>query len=480
METMNDSKNVQLGFSEPIENPSDAHFVAHNSPKWIDWDGGKIGGKPSWLNPRDIPKTAPLRCSVCQRRNIKTGCEDVEATPLRFLLQIYSPADSETGNEEAFHRSLYVFCCPHPICSSLENAHESVVVLRGQLPKENEFYPIECDDDDDEEEQDVMWKNHKSDEWGVNLCAICGQRATGRCPASKQWFCCKTHQRFYHKALKKAKDCHEKIDLSNYIYQESELVVEEEPMEQSGEEANVEVDEINKSSMFADTVDKSDELLEQTDLNEMTGSGAEGTSDPWTLEFYTRIGRANGNVKSQCLRYCRWPLDDRNDDSDDLTGSNGPLWISTVDKVASEKDVPCCEYCGAKRRFEFQIMPQMMHYLRQNDHCKNSSGDANDVARSQSTLTQEGKTALLAAADIVNKAKEQGTESDLPEGFQRKQEELVNKFKATIFDNEKKEEQLDFGTIAVFTCTASCSQSRLDEQYGCYRKEFAWRQKPLD
>lgn len=477
MINLNDCPPVQLGFSEPIENPSDANVVAHNSPKWIDWDGGKIGGKPSWLNPRDIPQNAPLRCTVCQRRNVESGAEDVEATPLRFLLQIYSPADSETGNKNAFHRSLYVFCCPHPLCSSLENVHESVVVLRGQVPKENEFYPVECDENEDEEENEI-WKNHKSEEWGVNLCVICGQRASGRCPAVKQWFCCKTHQRYYHKALKKAKGCHENTDLSNCIYQESELVVEEEPMEQSDKESNVEVDDINKSSMFADTVDKSDELLEQSDLNEIAGSGAEGTSDPWTLEFYTRIGRANGDVKSQCLRYCRWP-DNRNDDSDDLTGNNGPLWISSVDKIASDEDVPCCEYCGAKRRFEFQIMPQIMHYLR-NDPGNSNGVEAKDTARAQSTLTQEGTSALLAAADIVTKAKEQGTESELPEGFQKKQEELVNKYKAAIFENEKKDEQLDFGTIAIFTCTESCGQSELDEQYGSYRKEFAWRQKPLD
>lgn len=456
--------------------PSLSHIIpqSHNSPKWIDWDGGKIGGKPSWLNPKDIPQNAPLRCTVCQKRNIESGCEDVEATPLRFLLQIYSPADSETRNEDAFHRSLYVFCCPHPLCSSLENVHESVVVLRGQLPKESEFYPIECDDDEGEEDKEELWGKHKSEEWGVNLCTICGQRASGRCPTVKQWFCCKTHQRYYHKALKKANGCHENVDVSNYIYQESELVVEEEPMEQSGSESNVDdVDEINKSSIFADTVDKSDELLEQSDLNEITGSGAEGTSDPWTLEFYTRIGRANGDVKSQCLRYCRWP-DDRNDDGDDLAGTNGPLWISSDDKIVSDDDVPCCEYCGAKRRFEFQIMPQIMHYLR------DSSAEVKDVSRGQSTLTQEGKTALLAAADIVNKAKEQGTESELPEGFQRKQEELVNKFKAAIFDDERKGDQLDFGTITIFTCTESCASSKLDELYGCYRKEFAWRQKPLD
>jgi len=193
-------------------------YCSHNSPKWSEWDGGKIGGAPSWINPKDIPQSGSLRCDVCKRRNVEAGNQNKEGTILRFITQIYSPADSETGNDDAFHRSLYVFCCPHPLCSSSENANDSVVVLRGQLPKENAFYPNNCETIVDE-----SWKKHKSEEWNVNRCIICGQRASGKCPIAEQWFCCKDHQRDYHKALKKAKGTTQDLDLKPYIYKESEL-----------------------------------------------------------------------------------------------------------------------------------------------------------------------------------------------------------------------------------------------------------------
>ena len=459
---------VQLGFSEPISDPSDAEGMAHNSPNWTEWDGGKIGGAPSWLNPKDLPITAPLRCAVCARRNAEAGEIDKEGTLLRFMTQIYSPADSATGNENAFHRSLYVFCCPHPICSSAENAHESVVVLRGQLPKVNEFYPAKCDGEDEE-----SWDKHKSASWDVKLCILCGQRASGRCPIANQSFCCKYHQRDYHQAMKKNTDEDQEVDLSPYVYAESELVVEEEPSEtQNGDGHDAEgklADEINKASMFAHACDESDELLEQSDLNEMSGTDT-GTSDNTTLEFYTRIGRADGDLKSQCLRYCRWP--DTQASDDDLESSNGPLWISSTHRPTVDEDIPHCEYCGAKRKFEFQVMPQMVSFI------KGNTDDNKDAQKG--VMSEEKKRALLDASDIVDQAKEEGTESNLPQGFQKRQEELKEKFKAALLQDGKKDEALDFGTIAVFSCTASCGGNETDGPLGAYRQEFAWRQKPLE
>ena len=463
---VNSTKTLQLCSCTHFSDLTFLLYCSHNSPKWSEWDGGKIGGAPSWINPKDIPQSGSLRCDVCKRRNVEAGNQNKEGTILRFITQIYSPADSETGNDDAFHRSLYVFCCPHPLCSSSENANDSVVVLRGQLPKENAFYPNNCETIVDE-----SWKKHKSEEWNVNRCIICGQRASGKCPIAEQWFCCKDHQRDYHKALKKAKGTTQDLDLKPYIYKESELVVEEEPMEEKGEYSNSEndFDEINKDSLFKDGEgDKSDELLEQNDLNEMTGAGA-GTIDPTTLEFYVRIGRANGDLKSQCLRYCRWP--DADADDCDQEHSSGPLWISSEHRPNLESDIPPCQYCGADRMFEFQVMPQMVTFL-------NSSTGNEETDRS---LTEERKRALLAATDIVDQSREEGKEIDLPSGFQERQEELVDKFKASLLQDGKKDEALDFGTIAIFSCTASCKGKNNDEDIlGGYRKEFAWRQKPLE
>lgn len=49
-----------------------------------------------WLNPRDLPAPQDMRCGEC-------------SLPLSFLVQLYCPLDHE---DDAFHRCLYVFCCP--------------------------------------------------------------------------------------------------------------------------------------------------------------------------------------------------------------------------------------------------------------------------------------------------------------------------------------------------------------------------------
>ncbi|XP_010002533.1 PREDICTED: programmed cell death protein 2 [Chaetura pelagica] len=50
----------------------------------------------------------------------------------------------------------------------------------------------------------------------------------------------------------------------------------------------------------------------------------------------------------QIIRYCR--------------GGKGPIWVSG-ENIPEEKDIPNC-LCGAKRIFEFQIMPQLLNHLQ--------------------------------------------------------------------------------------------------------------------
>ncbi|CAN0256705.1 unnamed protein product, partial [Ectocarpus sp. 12 AP-2014] len=113
---------VQLGTVLPLEG-SLADSVLFKNVDWHDWDGGKAGGWPVWLNPRDLPAPQDMRCGECSQ-------------PLSFLVQLYCPLDHE---DDAFHRCLYVFCCPKASCSK----NSSVKALRCQLPRENDFYPYE-------------------------------------------------------------------------------------------------------------------------------------------------------------------------------------------------------------------------------------------------------------------------------------------------------------------------------------------------
>lgn len=354
---------------------------------------------------------------------------------MQFLAQIYAPADQETKNEHAFHRTLYVFGCPDPVCSSSSEANESIVVLRGQLAKSNPFLPESCQDVDVE-----AWQNAIDPSKTVNVCIICGQFAQGKCPKSGKYFCGKDHQRAYHRALKKRNTSDEDdLNFSSQVYAESELVVEEEPTEdQTGMEGNDQeklAEKLSSASLFGD-IDggEHDENLEQSDLNNITGAG--GTSDQTTIEFYSRIGRGGNGTKEQCLRYSGWSSEKE---------SNEVLWISSNNKPSSEADIPPCQYCGAKRKFEFQLMPQMINFLTRECH----KSEANDP----------------------------GMPRGLPEGFEKRQDDLVkllNSAQGGIAG-------IDWGTIAVYTCSKSCGdcKTQLSNSLGAYREEFAWRQPPL-
>lgn len=63
---------------------------------------GKVGGKPAWLNPVNLPKIESISCKCCKK-----------VMPL--LLQIYCSADLDT----AFHRYIYIYMCPNDACQKV-------------------------------------------------------------------------------------------------------------------------------------------------------------------------------------------------------------------------------------------------------------------------------------------------------------------------------------------------------------------------
>lgn len=90
--------------------------------KWRLWHGGKVGGRPVWLHPKELPSFESVTCSYCSE-------------PLLFLSQIYAPVD-----DTSFHRSLYVFCCRRASCLRRKpGGFGAVRVLRAQLPSNNPF-----------------------------------------------------------------------------------------------------------------------------------------------------------------------------------------------------------------------------------------------------------------------------------------------------------------------------------------------------
>ena len=474
---------VQLGFMSETRN---AMFADAN---WEHWDGGKVGGKPVWLNSVGIPDPADLICRCCK-------------SPLMFLLQIYCPLDDV---DDAFHRALYVFICRRKSC--VDNG--SVRCFRNQLNRRNDFYLFDPKKVDQKDDKRIL-KLPK-------LCALCGCRAPSSCSKCKAVsYCCREHQAADWRNHKQ----HCKIETVSKEYLAASVTSSGLPIAPTDDAKSVsddprvqcifanidtvasnaamtntltfpefdlsisaeiledleKVDALSKSVLEAsiwenasvaevddcsdDEDEKDDAHLTQTDYNTALGNEA---ADTIYTKFMERVRRGGSN---QVLRYMRW---------DDI---EGPLTLSSADvttgpsqiKVSlvgtdcgtliptntdSERikgksgEVGCCQYCGSQRKFEFQIMPQLLHYLRVDKRTKIGNNDNNNNKNYNfpplSTISENKES--LDEEVPVDKLSLTGKDNDF----------LDNNDDITISIENKAEEDIDWGTIDIYTCTSSCS-----------------------
>jgi len=383
------SSGILLGFAEKTDNPLLSPYFP-----------SKIGGKPAWLNLRDIPE-AP-KCKECG---------DV----LSFLLQVYAPRQGE----ETFHRSIYLFCCTKASC--LES-NKSVVAYRSQLKRKNEFYPSFPITDVKVAQREARIEEILSKAKG--LCAVCGVRSPMQCSRCKKVnYCSRAHQLAHWKAgHKQACSCNQKVKstkraniaLEKLVYPEMELIIEDEYIEdiEDAKEnlkfdkekkllSNYEAEVAKMSKADLDKEDKaflSDEKLlkafkgvEANAIREAVMQDANKNKEKKSRKIPNELSkeaREKAEIKEndvdlvfekfqayvkanpdQVLRYrSQWDPEVKKREEKKLS-IDEPLWIC---KHGQAKNVPKCEKCGKDRKFEFQVMPQLLNYLNVDATKKNS------------------------------------------------------------------------------------------------------------
>ncbi len=371
-----------------------------NDGNWSLWDGGIVGGKPSWLDPVNLPSPNTMQCQFCH-------------DPMIFLLQIYCPLDD---NPQAFHRSLYIFCCTKSSCFS----KGAIKCYRCQLPRINHYYAATATDP-------LPNINRNS-----NLCALCGCSATNSCSKCKvTYYCSKLHQKLNWKDHKL--DCDASINDKTIIspdlprtrsqvglYPEYDIDVDSEELD------DYTLDKIDKMVVEANIWDDAmvkevdnedaDKDLTQKDYNQSLGNTSK--VDAVYDKFIDRI-RRGGN--DQVLRYCRWKKESR-------------LFISSVEKRKTNCNF-LCQICGAPKEIEFQVLPQLLYFLNVDAKTKVPSNLECAVAPPTAPPTKE-----------------------------------------EFFKNNKGED-IDFGTIDIYTCTNSCSQVAC--VYSSYIEESVYIQSPV-
>lgn len=114
----------QLGYYLFLNMPIDLGFV-QTCESWrltSRFFPSKVGGKPAWLDLKNIPGKSDLECEYCNDVCI-------------FLCQIYAPYEE---NDDAFHRTIYIFICKNIDCCR-PNQNGNLKVFRSQLSRVNTF-----------------------------------------------------------------------------------------------------------------------------------------------------------------------------------------------------------------------------------------------------------------------------------------------------------------------------------------------------
>jgi pre-rRNA-processing protein TSR4 len=300
---------------------------------------------------------------------------------MRFLLQIYCPADDVEPS--AFHRSIYLFICPKATCVDLGRlvsnsvapvlqSHEvsgrspahslcifycSCVALRCQLPKQNKYYPFDPD----------APSSNSPDLQAIlpNRCNVCSFKGPLTCAACKcAHYCSKQHQKLdwkqhklicLHKQKSAAAEAKPLPVVATYTFPEFGIVISDE-VEGEAEDVHRAADAMKNANVWDDAVteggedEKEDLALKQSDYDQCLGNDSHDTH---YKRFLRRIERGGSG---QILRYYRA--------SDDPNSHHLAVSEADYQKIRCHNFIENCPHCGGERQLEFQVMPQILWYLQ--------------------------------------------------------------------------------------------------------------------
>ncbi|KAG7199397.1 hypothetical protein KM043_014028 [Ampulex compressa] len=302
------------------------HTLSYTDVEPHDWFfPSKVGGKPAWLDLKNIPSKKNLECDYCH-------------DPCIFLCQVYAPYEED---DNAFHRTIYVFICRNPDCCK-SNENGNLKVLRSQLSRVNQYFPAEPPIEEENWRSDIG-----ADKW-VQTCQVCGISAPNHCSKCKNTnYCCRAHQVYDWK------HCHKKscgtnvLEKSTLLFPEYELVIEPEVLEEKDE--SVEAFEEHEMQKYRQLESKGEAgSLQHEDVQDELLSIANTKDDETFLQFRSRIDE----YPDQVLRYEK---------------GGEILYISSANKI---EHIPRCLHCNSERQYEFQIMPQLLNFLDLKDNIK--------------------------------------------------------------------------------------------------------------
>lgn len=295
----------------------------------------KVGGYVDWLAKLSSPPLCPGTCRA----------------PMPLFVQIYAPLDAVNPN--AYHRFLYVFACPSVRCHDRASPY---AVLRYQQPRSSARVPL------------LLCPGRRIGDSQLAqlsalgpLCPVCGHAAPMRCGRCKaQQYCSREHQVKHWKGGHSTK-C---SPVASSPAEEGKQPEKEKgggsveglldgwPSFEICTESEKELLEAAEDSMQQRLRDQKIAIqgAAQALKNEQKGVDVRDEDfeqnkehiDKQTLRFQQRVSVA----PDQVLRY-----------------GHPVMWVHSSNQPLPSM-IPDCANCGSPRRYEYQILPQLLYYLR--------------------------------------------------------------------------------------------------------------------
>ncbi|KAG0600346.1 hypothetical protein M758_11G026300 [Ceratodon purpureus] len=376
----------------------------------------KVGGTPAWLDPLKLPEGESTQCGIC-------------GNPLQFLVQVYAPigVDDAAYREEVFHRSLFLFVCPDMACLQQDQHHQrkkreekpcrSVKVFRSQLARTNRFYSYEPPS----AESEPALK-------GVPVCTWCGTwKATSRCGGCKQVrYCSRTHQLAHWRAGHDSFCRTVQAELAAGNQQSDSTATETLQSSDAGQKMGTRVSETPQQPGIATAA--SDKLWPEMELivgeeEDSSPSGDQGVS----------------NDAQKLL-----------EDYETRRAQNGEEFSATDMQDVEESSLDQQHWAAFQARLA-RAPGQVLRYCR-----------------------------AVGAKPLWPSLQDQPKEGDVPRcqncgGSRMFEFQLLPQLLYYLgVQNEADSDSLDWATIAVYTCAASCNKS--DSSFEGYVEEFPWVQ----
>ncbi|KAF0682592.1 Aste57867_25299 [Aphanomyces stellatus] len=290
--------------------------------------------------------------------------------------------------------------------------------FRSQLPQENPYYA---------NHQDIDYRPTDHVQKALKRCALCGLKATFSCSACHiAHYCSKEHQKDHWKSGGHKEDCHRCAALEEVIVDE----VHATNLATNGSkylfpEYSIHIDrEPDRNVAQNETEAK---MIRDFEAAKAKPAGNDVFTDDSDIdlsqkELSSLLGSSSTQDKTYLAFLTRVALANdqvlrycRWNDQGDAA-----LWVHGGDKPDA---IPACAHCGEPREFEFQVMPQLLYHLK---------------------LAGADSIEALAVAEATQTTKE-----------------------------------LDWGTLAVYTCPNSCSHMAQGDDVDLV-EEFVWRQSPME